>query len=60
VAAAQDRSYWLDRMRLDLNALMRRPGALAVFEGVRLAYRLLGKARRTLGNLRSALESSHH
>jgi hypothetical protein len=23
IAAAQDRSYWLDRWRLDLNALMR-------------------------------------
>lgn len=27
LAAAQDRSYWLDRWGLDLNALMRRPGA---------------------------------
>ena len=27
VAAAQDRSYWLDRLGLDLNALMRRRGA---------------------------------
>ena len=27
LAAAQDRSYWLDRWNLDLNALMRRRGA---------------------------------
>lgn len=27
LAAAQDRAYWLDRWGLDLNALMRRPGA---------------------------------
>ncbi len=27
LAAAQDRSYWLDRWGLDLNALMRKPGA---------------------------------
>lgn len=30
LAAAQDRSYWLDRWGLDLNALMRRPGASRV------------------------------
>jgi septal ring factor EnvC (AmiA/AmiB activator) len=27
VAEAQDRTYWLDRLNLDLNALMRRTGA---------------------------------
>ena len=27
LAAAQERAYWLDRWGLDLNALMRRPGA---------------------------------
>ena len=27
LAAAQERTYWLDRWGLDLNALMRRPGA---------------------------------
>jgi hypothetical protein len=27
LAAAQDRSYWLDRWGVDLNPLMRRPGA---------------------------------
>lgn len=27
LAAAQERSYWLDRWGIDLNALMRKPGA---------------------------------
>ena len=35
VAAAQDRSYWLDRWNLDLNALMRRPGAAELRAAVR-------------------------
>jgi len=41
LAAAQDRVYWLDRLRLDLNAVMSRPLA------ARLASLLpvLGRAR---------------
>ena len=38
IAAAQDRSYWLDRWGVDLNALMRRRGAAelrAAFRSVR-------------------------
>ena len=31
VAAAEDRSYWLDRMRIDMNAVMRNPVARALF-----------------------------
>ena len=31
VAAAEDRSYWLDRMRIDLNAVMRNPVARGLF-----------------------------
>ena len=27
VAAAQERAYWLERWHVDLNALMRKPGA---------------------------------
>jgi hypothetical protein len=43
VAAAQERAYWLDRWHLDLNALMRRPGA----EELRSAVRILrGAVRR--------------
>ena len=41
VAAAQDRSYWLDRLGIDLNVVMRRPGALQAVK----AWELLGRAR---------------
>jgi hypothetical protein len=37
VAAAQDRSYWLDRWGIDLNALMRRRGAAELRAGIRAA-----------------------
>jgi hypothetical protein len=40
VAAAQERSYWLDRFRVDLNALMRRRVARADWLAVRLATAL--------------------
>jgi SAM-dependent methyltransferase len=49
LAAAQDRSYWLDRWNVDLNALMRKPGARQFRGTVRAArsvYRLLNKALR--------------
>jgi hypothetical protein len=49
VSAAQDRSYWLDRWHVDLNALMRRPGASearAALRGLRAIYRLLYDANR--------------
>jgi ABC-type transporter Mla subunit MlaD len=48
LAAAQDRSYWLDRWNVDLNALMRKPGAGALRGALRAAravYRLLYDAR---------------
>ena len=55
VAAAQDRSYWLDRWRIDLNALMRRRGASEFRAGVRAlraVYRALDhtidRARRSM------------
>jgi hypothetical protein len=43
IAAAEDRSYWLDRWQIDLNALMRRRGAAEFRAGLRAArsvYRL--------------------
>jgi hypothetical protein len=43
LAAAQDRSYWLDRWGIDLNELMRRPGA----RWVRWLLRLLRELQRT-------------
>jgi hypothetical protein len=51
VAAAEERSYWLDRWGIDLNALMRRPGASelrALVRAVRAVVRLAAKARARL------------
>jgi hypothetical protein len=51
LAAAQDRSYWLDRWNLDLNALMRKPGAggiRAALRAVRAVYRLVYDTRNRL------------
>jgi len=48
VAAAQDRAYWLERWNLDLNELMRKPGASELRWAVRVArsvVRLLRRAR---------------
>jgi hypothetical protein len=47
LAAAQDRSYWLDRWHLDLNALMRRRGASelrAAMRAARAVYRTVYNA----------------
>jgi hypothetical protein len=49
VAAAQDRSYWLDRLRIDLNAVMRNRLARAAFEAVFLAVKALRAVKRRLG-----------
>ena len=51
VAEAQERTYWLDRWHLDLNALMRRPGAAelrALMRGMRWVVRGMKKVKRTL------------
>lgn len=51
VAAAQERAYWLDRWHLDLNALMRKPGAAqfrALVRAARKVIRGLKKIKRTL------------
>jgi hypothetical protein len=48
IAAAQDKSYWLDRWQVDLNALMRRRGAAelrAAIRALRAVYRALYSAR---------------
>ena len=46
VAAAQDRLYWIDRWRIDANAVLgSRPGRLA-FVIARQARRLVGSIRR--------------
>ena len=54
IAAAQDKSYWLDRWHVDLNALMRRRGAgelraaIRVLRGIyRALYSATDRARRS-------------
>jgi hypothetical protein len=51
VAAAQQRLYWLDRWRVDLNSLMERRAAYWAFrltEQARRARRVVGRIRRRL------------
>jgi hypothetical protein len=51
VAQWQERAYWLDRWHVDLNALMRRPGAAelrAAVRGVRAVIRAYRRAKRSL------------
>lgn len=49
IAAAQERAYWLDRWHLDLNALMRRPGAAQLRALVR-AFRAVVRFARSLSS----------
>jgi hypothetical protein len=54
VAEAQKRVYWLDRWHLDLNSLMRRPGA-SEFRALLRAVRSIGRAyKRFKRSLRSS------
>ena len=49
VASAQERAYWLERWHLDLNALMRKPGAKefrAVLRTARAVSRRLRRLKR--------------
>jgi hypothetical protein len=53
VAKWQERAYWLDRWHLDLNALMRRPGASQVrnvLKGLRAIRRVMVRLKRSLAN----------
>jgi len=45
IAAAEDRAYWLDRWRLDLNALMASRGGRALSSAVGVARTLRDRAR---------------
>ena len=45
VAQTQERVYWLDRWHLDLNALMRRPGAAEVRASLRAVRWLFRRSR---------------
>ncbi len=52
VAEAQAKTYWLDRWHLDLNALMKRPGAgraRAAARALRSVYRAARRFARRLG-----------
>ncbi|MBN1530846.1 MAG: hypothetical protein JW895_17425 [Thermoleophilaceae bacterium] len=57
VAAAQDRSYWLDRWNLDLNALMRRRGAAEFRAAVRAVRAVMRLARMALRKARGTDEA---
>jgi hypothetical protein len=46
LADAQERTYWLDRWQLDLNALMRRPGFDATRRALRGGRGVYRRARR--------------
>jgi hypothetical protein len=51
VAEWQERAYWLDRWHLDLNALMRKPGASefrAALRAMRAVVRGLKRVQRSL------------
>ena len=51
VAAAQERAYWLERWHIDLNALMRKPGARqfrGLLRGARAVSRRARKIKRRL------------
>jgi cell division septum initiation protein DivIVA len=51
VAAAEDRLYWLDAWKLDLDALMSRPLAQRAYRG----YGQLIRAKRLAGRVRRRL-----
>ena len=53
VAEAQAQTYWLDRWHVDLNELMRRPGA----EELRLTLRAIRSIARSLRRLKRRLRS---
>ena len=46
VAAAQDKTYWLDRWHLDLNALMRRRGAAELRSTLRFLRNVVWRVKR--------------
>jgi hypothetical protein len=54
VADWQERAYWLDRWHLDLNALMRRPGASQFRAAVRAARSVLWTVKRIKRRLTQA------
>jgi hypothetical protein len=51
VAEWQERAYWLDRWHLDLNALMRRPGAAELRAAARVVREVVRAFRRVKRSL---------
>ena len=45
LAEAQEKLYWLDRWRIDLNALMRKPGAAQFRPAVRVVRGVVRRAK---------------
>jgi hypothetical protein len=52
VAAAQDRIFWLDRFRIDLNSLMRRSGPRTAWTVVRVAAAFAAHLKGGLDSMR--------
>lgn len=52
VAAAQEQTYWLDRWHVDLNEVMRRPGAKELRLGLRAIRSIARRGRRLKRRLR--------
>lgn len=59
VAKAQERSYWLDRWQVDLNALMQRPAATRGLELLRAAKLVKGMADKTRNALEVQRQAGH-
>jgi hypothetical protein len=51
LAAAQDKSYWLDRWGVDLNAVMRRRGASELLTAMRALRVILRRLSEGMGGL---------
>jgi hypothetical protein len=61
LAAAQDKSYWLDRWHVDLNAVMARRGAAelrALVRALRAIYRLAREARGEMPSVAMTLRKA--
>lgn len=51
VAEWQERAYWLDRLHIDLNSIMRRPGAnemRVLLKAIRAGFRMMRRIKRRL------------
>ena len=51
LAEAQEKVYWLDRWRIDLNALMRKPGAAEVRAALRAVRGVVRRAKAVKAKL---------